>query len=351
MNLSSGSINFPVIVIDIGGTSFRSCVYLEGNKLAQKAVKIPTPNFINHSELKIDKLQKLLINLICETVGNYIRANPILNTVGISFPAPITSSGTAVQAPTIWGESGKNLPLTQILKKRLPKVNLVIANDITAAAERYANLPKYQKYEYITVITISSGIGNKIYDQKKRAVLLDKNGRGGEMGHIRVDFSPSAPVCDCGGIGHLGALSSGRAIERTAIREAKKNPKSFKNSFLSKYVKQPTDITNEILVKTIKRLDPFSLEILDQATFPLAVAISNITGNLGADKFILVGGFALACGNVYLASLKRNFKKVDFFGYSKQAISSLASLGINDGSDCMIGIGQIAQKLYAKKTN
>lgn len=337
-----------VIVIDIGGTNFRSSVFIKGKGLIEKPQIFLTPNFINHPNLDLSKLQELLINRVIDIIKDYQKKIPGLKIVGLSFPAPITSTGIVNQASTVWGNRGKNFPLLKRLSQANQNIYWVITNDITAAAERYASMEKYQNIDYFAVITISSGIGSKIYDVKNKKVILDKRSIGGEMGHIKVDFSSNAPICDCGGKGHLGAISSGRAIERIAIAEAKKIPASFKKSLLFSTAQNPEQINNKHLANAIKNGDSFSLQILDRATFPLACSIAHISGNIGVGKFIIIGGFALNCGNNYLRSLKSNLLKTDFYSREKKEILNLVELGINDDSDSLIGVGLLAQKQHAE---
>ena len=338
----------PVIVLDIGGTNFRSSIFTREKGLTKKPLKVPTPNFINNPNLDIETLQKLLINMIVETITNYRRVNPKLTLIGLSFGAPITSDGVVNQASTIWGNKGKDFPLRKSLSKLLPGVRILIANDITAAAERYASMKEHRNVDYFAVIAVSSGIGSKIYDVKNRSVILDSRSVGGEMGHVKVDYRLKAPICDCGGRGHLGALSSGRAVERMAISEANKNPGDFAKSLLYSLAKKPEAINNRLLVKAIKAGDKFCLRILDRATFPLACAIAHISGGIGVDKFIIDGGFALNCGDMYLESLRASLSKTDFYSREKAEIPTLVELGINDDSDCLIGIGLLTQNKYAK---
>jgi glucokinase len=269
-----------------------------------------------------------------------------MDTVGLSFPAPITSGGIVNQACTVWGDRGKNFPLLKKLMKACREVKWTIANDISAAAERYAAMDKYKNIDYFAVITVSSGIGSKIYDVKNRKVLLDRRSIGGEIGHVKVDFSSDAAVCDCGGKGHLAAISSGRAVERIAISEAKRNSTNFKKSLLFKLVQDAELINNLHLVNALKINDSFTIRILDKATFPLACSIAQISGGIGADKFIFIGGFALSCGDKYLDSLKRNLQKIDFYSREKKDILNLVDLGINDDSDSLIGAGILASKQH-----
>ena len=130
----------------------------------------------------------------------------------------MTPQRVAYHAPTLWGSEGKNFPIVKILSEELPEILWVVENDITAATERYVAQYTKNNLDYIGVFTISSGVGNKIYDIRHGRMLLNSVGFGGEIGHATLDFSDDAPLCDCGGRGHLGALVSGRAIERS-VRE------------------------------------------------------------------------------------------------------------------------------------
>lgn len=101
MNRKASKDNNPVLVVDVGGTNFRSSIFVKGRGLIEKPRKSLTPNFINNPNLKIKKLQKLLINKIVKTVLSYKKRYPKLKLVGLSFPAPITSEGVVNQACTV----------------------------------------------------------------------------------------------------------------------------------------------------------------------------------------------------------------------------------------------------------
>lgn len=335
------------IVMDIGGTNFRSSIFEFQKKHLLRPKREPAFNFLNRQGLGIKSLQSLLIQQIIDTVKYYLNKDKSINLVGISFAAPITSTGIVHQACTLWGNRGRNFPIKKVLSQKLPGMRLVIVNDITAAAERYGSMIKYRNIDFFEMITVSSGIGSKIYDVRQGKVILDKRSIGGEMGHIKVDFSKNAPICDCGGKGHLGATSSGRAVERLTVENAKRCPTEFKKSYLFKIVNKPENITNKYIIEALKKGDAFTLKILDQCTFPLANCISHVSANIGVNKFIFIGGFALNLGKPFLQSVRRNLKKVDFYNLGKKEVQQLVDLGINDDNDCLIGIGLLAQKLYA----
>ena len=60
----------------------------------------------------------------------------------------------------------------------------------------------------IAIVTVGSGVGHKVFLQG--LPVAGVNGRGGEIGHLRVDWAADAIRCDCGGSGHVGGLASGR---------------------------------------------------------------------------------------------------------------------------------------------
>lgn len=330
------------IVIDIGGTNFRVGIFNKKQKI-EYLKKFNTPNFINNKGISIKKLQKLLIEKITTVVEEY-RKKFNLSLVGLSFPGPITNSGIVRKAATVWGKNGQNYPLLKNLKAKMPEITWVVANDITAAVERYGQMDRYKDIDYLTVITISSGVGNKVYDIKNHSVILDKMSIGGELGHVQYDLSKNAPICECGCKGHIACFSSGRAAEKLAKEMAKQHTESFNKSILKRLAKKIGAITNEQIVKAAREKDKFTLSIVNKVTSPIAYSIGYLSGAIGVNKFIMVGGFALNLGEIYLSSLRSNLKKIEFFNRGPMEIEGLVELGINDDCDCLIGIGLLAEK-------
>lgn len=334
------------IVIDIGGSSFRCSVIDSNNNLINHTImRFQSPNFIRHPKESISSLQKRLIESILRIVLNYRKKFMDIKTVGISFPGPITQSNLIIQAPTLWGEEGRNFNLIDKLKQIEPHLIWLIANDITAAAERYGNQQKYQKYDFLGVITISSGVGNKIYDIQNKRVILDNDGFGGELGHVKINYSSNAEKCDCGEYGHIGAYSSGRAIERLVKKELLTYPGKFFQSYLSKLKDNAKLIDNYDIVKAIHNNDQLTNMILDQSTFPIAQAISYFALGIGVKKFVVIGGFAVNCGEFYRQSLLKNLIKIGIRNISNEDIDNMIDIGFEDDNDPLIGMGFLIQKI------
>jgi predicted NBD/HSP70 family sugar kinase len=139
------------------------------------------------------------------------RQDPIV----VSFPGPVGKRGAALDAPTLYGNTCNLLPdLAGELRRRTGR-DVRILNDVSAATWY---LSKKTAATRFLVVTVSSGIGSKIFDRGHPSGVLDDPPFAGEIGHYVVDPNPDALRCDCGGLGHLGGIASGRGVERMARR-------------------------------------------------------------------------------------------------------------------------------------
>lgn len=171
---------------------------------------------------------------------------------------------------------------------------------------------------------------------------MNEGGYGGEIGHCRCDYSEDAWDCDCGqGRGHLSALASGRGIVKLARKIANQNPDDYFQSRLGQLTGNELDqITTYHIVAAIHHGDPFTLAILRQSQHYLAGVISCIYNAIGIDKYIIIGGFAVAVGEAYVDVLKEELKKVGCFGMAGQDIEKMVNLGELDDDHGLIGVGR-----------
>lgn len=334
-----------IIVFDIGGTNFRHALFSpKTNTIISEPEISATPSFVRDPGLPIPELQRRLVEQIVHIIQSYKRTqHDILSIVGISFPGPITSDGLVRAACSLWGNEGRDYSLSNILSEHFPDMRFIIANDLTAATTRYASMPEYATHEgeFHEVITVSTGIGGKVFGGKNSEVLIDKEGIGGEPGHAPVNFAADAALCDCGAKGDLNAEASGRSIERLARRWAKEHPYEYAASHLSKIVDSPDKLTNLHIVEAIKAKDILALKLLDQTTYFMAIAMAHASATLGVKVFIFIGGFARALDHHYTESLMRNLIRIDFFrlNFGADKLSRLVHMGHGDDHDNLIGIG------------
>jgi C7-cyclitol 7-kinase len=338
--LSERETRETYVVADIGGTSLRIGRMAPGGSHAADVVRAATEGIGLYPQENALTLQRRVMDQLAERIGAYAAAinGPPPSAVGLSFAGPITQDGTALAAPTIWGAAGGEAPGLRVgeeLARRLG-IEVVAANDITAAAWRYAETES----EPFSLYTVSSGVGNKVFYNGR--VLLGPGANGGELGHWQVDRSPQAPPCDCGGRGHLGAISSGRGMLAAARRAAVADPSRFRASSLGATVDgQPERITNEELAKAVRIDDAFATGVVREALRPLASAVSMLLTAIGVRRHLFIGGFALAVGARFTELLGDELVEIGCFGLSEERIRAMLRLGFDDDDHSLIGMGRL----------
>lgn len=390
-----------VIVLDVGATYVRIGIMGPHGVLLSEPTRISSPSRQLYPLDKLAMLQeRLLETLVCEIKN--VRASHrdlSLEEVGISLGAVVTREGIIKDASVIWGDSASGFDLKKALLERLPGVRLTILNDISAAAWRYKDEGRF------CLVTVSSGLSNKVFNPDLRVLDqldLDAGGVGGEMGHVIVEpravdtlvqrtilqaknhprkFKRSRlntyvhgdaqkisathlkmavkdrdefvmslleeaeiPNCSCGNIADLCSYSSGRGALRHAHRLAARG----------KYGVVSNDITDSWLQKAIAAGHPLARKVMYDSTYPLALRILQLAADIGLDKFIIVGGFAMKTGKgSYLQAIQDHLVRFchhsAFFGdWSESKVRGLVVFGVNDDNDGLIGMGHFVQHLRAR---
>ena len=285
----------PVIVVDAGGTYLRFAVADDSGTLAMYSrQRIPSPR----SDLDRSTAWEAILNLIVRYVQSVEREIETGDAIVFAVPGPVVDSCRLVAAPTIVGGRPDCIPdIVPLLAARTGRaVHLV--NDVSAAAWY---LGERLDAERFFVVTVSSGIGGKLFDRHHERRVVDAREYSGEIGHVVVDATPDARLCDCGGRGHLGAISSGRGTERLARHLAHTERERFQRSAISRTLDlDAEEITNEEhLIPAALQGDPWALSVIERAARPLAQVLSALTASVGVERIVVIGGFAQRLGTVY----------------------------------------------------
>ncbi|MEV7186870.1 ROK family protein [Kitasatospora sp. NPDC093102] len=321
-------------VVDLGGTTLRTARYAPGTGVLTDVRRTPTEGLARHPGAPVpilqDRVARQLADLTAEAVARHGSG-----AVGLAFAGPVTADGRVLAAPTVWGERGAPLPLRLLLEERLG-LPVVVVNDLTAAVWRYVSGPDEAPF---CLITVSSGIGSKVY--RAGEVLLDAEGHGGELGHWTCDPSPHAPLCDCGGRGHLGGIASGRGMLAAARRAAHADPEGYARSALARAAADPELLDNPALVAAVRGDDAFATAVLRSGLAHLASAITSVFTSIGVRRYILMGGFALAVGPRFAALLTEELERLGCFGLDPAEIRRMVVLGAPDDDHGLIGAGRL----------
>lgn len=325
------------VVADIGGTTLRIGSMRSGQDAVSAIERFRTENLRVHLGESGQELQNRIVRQLVRELRAYLAsaAGKDAAAVGLSFAGPITRSGIVTAAPTLWGPGARPLSLQRVLEGELG-LRVVVANDITAAAWRYAD----SETKPFCLITVSSGIGNKVF--WGREVLVDEEGHGGELGHWRVDGTEPLLHCDCGGFGHLGAIASGRGVVALAELLAQQHPKRFLQSTLHELSRGRTDaIASVDLATAVQQEDAFAIHILRQALRPMASAVSCLFAAIGVRRFLFIGGFALAVGQRYIDLLGDQLVEFGCFGLREPEVRAMLTLGVADDEHSLLGMGRL----------
>lgn len=317
------------LVFDLGGTHLRAAIgaadgtiaRVEKHRIDSVANRTPTAAIWRGIQQKM---------------AAYVRAaEPRLGArdpIVVSFPGPIDPDGRILSAPTLVGDCDAFPDLKAQMQAAFGRpVHLL--NDLSAAAWSIGRTVPGR----FLVVTVSSGIGNKVFDPRIGA--FDDIPFGGEIGHSVVDTAADAVACDCGGRGHLGAIASGRGIERAARREAHDAPAAFlKSQCATRYGATPQSLTNEDhLIPALRDGDPWTEAIVRRCSRPLAAVLAHIMLAVGVDRVIVIGGFAQAAGEPYLRLLHQALHAQCDYRLLRDTIAQRVSLGALDEETCLQG--------------
>jgi predicted NBD/HSP70 family sugar kinase len=304
----------PALVFDLGGTHLRCGVASDG--VVRRQIKQRIQNYLHgfSSEeiaLRIAAQIEAYAAAVAEEAAS---RDPIV----FSFPGPIDKRGVTLDAPTVFGKTYGRLPDLPGELRRRTRREVHLLNDVSAAAWCLSRKTAENRF---MVVTVSSGIGSKVFDRAHPSGVMDDLPFAGEIGHYVVDCGPGAPVCDCGGVGHLGAIASGRGVERRAQR-----------------ARGDASLTNEEhIVPAIRRGEDWAMDVLRQCCEPLVRTLLAVTMGVGLEKIFIIGGFAQSIGPVYEKLLNELLVSNSRYHLIADRVPNIIELGGIDEESCLEG--------------
>jgi 3-dehydroquinate synthetase/predicted NBD/HSP70 family sugar kinase len=325
----------PCLVFDVGGTRIRAALYRGDERAVSRVHVRDTPSTWTHPAAGGDEIRARLMEAMADA-GREVLDGAAPRAVGVAFPGPVGADGRVLAAPTIWGDRGcAPLDVGAALAPHWPGAPVHVLNDVSAAGYRHLRAAD----EDFCIVTVSSGIGNKVFIRGRP--VTGAAGRGGEIGHAVVDFAADAPVCDCGGRGHLGAVASGRGALLAARRRAAADAAAFHASKPGRDAAgDPEAVTNESLVAAFRAGDGWTAALVREVSAPLGRALAGIHTALGIERFTLVGGFALALGDGYRREVARAAAASAW--HQGGSWDERVELGADDDLSGLIGAGRFA---------
>lgn len=328
-----------VLAIDIGGTSTRYCLFSPALSRVGKVHLHPTPNLLVLAGRTPREIKAEVWKTIAANIPG--RLNASVGAIGISFAGPINAKGEIVGAPTIWGAGRTPFPLAKMVGE-LTGLPCYLINDVSAAAWRFSKRVRSP----FSIITVSSGVGNKVFHGD--AVLVNDHGFGGELGHCSALGFKGVFECDCGGKNHIGAISSGRGTIQLLRAMARDSGSGFRKSALHRASGGKANrLTPEIFVSAVKQGDPFAAKVLRKSVGPIAHSIASLYAMTGIERNIIIGGFANALGRHYKEALIAAMQGLSFYG-RKGSLAGMVRISESGDSDCLTGVAIYSLKRLAE---
>ncbi|TSA12157.1 MAG: ROK family protein [Deltaproteobacteria bacterium] len=329
----------PAIVFDLGGTHLRGATAPVGGGLTNIA-KHKVRNFLDGSSAT--EVWSSIIDHIVSYVSAFGGSLPAPAPVVLAVPGPVRGRRILLDAPTLVGHDGAIPDVKTILEERTGR-RVFILNDVSAATWYFSEKVPDDRF---MVITVSSGIGSKIFDRRHPLGVLDEVEYGGEIGHATAGDFPERIRCDCGGWNHVGAISSGRGILQLAMLCARRDQQKFNDSAIGRSVcGNPEQLTNERhIVPSVIQGDAWTLGVVEYATRPLAQTLLTSWLAIGLTRIVVIGGFALALGAHYVRILENELQRLADYKLLQACVGGMVTLGQPDEEACLIGAAVYAQR-------
>jgi predicted NBD/HSP70 family sugar kinase len=283
------------IVVDLGGTNLRCGIVSNGGDLiTQERTRLYAG-----PDTRAETFWEDIVSTIAAFVTDHETESRSHDPIVVAFPGPVRDDRAVGQAPTLVGSGIVPDIVADI--RAITGREVMMLNDVSAAAWYFERALVADRF---AVVTVSSGIGSKIFDRGGMGVI-DDTPYAGEIGHLIVDAGEDAEVCDCGGHGHLGAIASGRGFERIARRAADSDKAGFRASAcVQVFGATRASLNNEVhLVPAIVAGDTWATALLRASIAPLAQVLRTLTIGCGLQAVAVMGGFAQRIGSIYAREL------------------------------------------------
>lgn len=240
-------------LIDIGGTwtRFRNGFNVE---------HVATPSKLRHPQKSSDVLARELVLLLAGRAPTNTDAHVSL---GAAYDP---ETDIAYGSGPLWGTGRHDVPFRRLLEQQRPDVRWTVTNDVTAGLAHFTKMYAQPADRQVMYVTISSGIALRTTHLPSRRIDVDGEGLQGEVGHLPATSTATETVrgltCECGGRGHIAAISAGPAIPHVAeklgidsyreSRESEDAPRDELDEELLQVIIEP--IAN--LIRTVCVLQP-----------------------------------------------------------------------------------------------
>lgn len=277
------------IGIDIGGT-FVKFFAVNDRKKILKTDKIPT-----YTTLSGKAFLGQLSRIVNEWRGSFKDKDVVLG-VGIAGDTD-PEKGVLRWAPNIpW----HNLKVAKVMKENTG-CDCYVSNDANMAAWGVFDREFKGKYKNMIIVTLGTGIGGGIIMDGK--LYQGADGSSGELGHMKIDYSPDAPLCGCGQRGCMESYAGTKGILRMAQAVSAENPKSILANLIN-----TEDFSVSLLSQAAEQGDEVALNLWKEIGFYLGRGLADMVLLFNPHAIVLAGGVSRGA-KYFLPSIREVFDR------------------------------------------
>lgn len=216
--------------------------------------------------------------------------------IGVGVPGPVDFAQGVLVAPPLMPK-WENFHIRGFFKEVFPSAFVVVDNDVNIMALGEQRAGDGENVDHFIFVKIGTGIGAGIISNGK--IHRGSDGSAGDIGHICVD--KNGPLCTCGNIGCLEAMSAGPAIVSKAI-EAAQNGTS---PILSKmHELNGGNLHAEDVNVACREGDQVALDIIRDSGKMIGDVLAGLV-NFFNPSHIFIGGRIANLGNHLLVAIRR----------------------------------------------
>lgn len=311
-----------VIGIDLGGTTAKIGILNQAGEVVSKW-SIPTDSSEEGKQIVPNIMNSLKENF--KKQG--LTASDILG-IGMGSPGSVNrANGTVIGAYNL------NWKTLQPIRKQIEEafgVPFFIDNDANVAALGEQWVGAGNSEPNVSFITLGTGVGSGLIVDGH--LVHGVNDSAGEIGHLTVE--PNGYECTCGKKGCLEQYASATGIVRLAHDMSKKENGESK---LLNAIRADKKINSKIIFDYAKEGDEFSERVVDQFSYYLGLALSNVSNLLNPSTIVLGGGVSKA-GDYLVNKVNRIVQEFTFPPIRETTKIKIAELGNDAG---MIGAASL----------
>ena len=319
--------------VDVGGTNIKVGVVDDNGAIVDDS-KFPTPK--KCSDGGFDRAVDLLDQLLKK--NGFDRDDVV--AVGLGTPGPLDLKKGILTTPVNM-PGWRNVPVRQMLADATGKP-VTYANDASAAAFGEYWVGGGREYESMILLTLGTGVGGGII---YNGMSIDgAQGLGSEVGHMIIDNTENARMCNCGIPGHLEAYTSATGVVSRTVDLLHDYP----DSKLMDMIGETSALSALMVSNAADAGDELAIRIVDETAQYLASGIAILAHVINPSAFVLggamnFGGAESKMGRRFLDETVAKVRRLVFPDAAKHLLVDFAKLGGDAG---FIGAAGLARESH-----